>query len=185
MLVRQIGWCDDNVPEKGIAWCAAVHGVTKPQIQLSDWTELMIIQAGIKALSFYILKRVEMGWGVARAYILKFWIQGLFSFSPSTVSDALWPHGLQHAGLPCPSASPGACSGSCALSQWCRQAFLLCCPLLLVPSVFYSIRVFPMSWLFISGGQRIGASVSVLPMNIQDWFPFELTGWISLQSKGL
>ena len=65
---------------------------------------------------------------------------------------------------------------------------ILCHPLLLLPSIFPSIRVFfPMSCLFTSGGQRIGASVSasVLPMNIQGWFPLGLTGWISLQSKGL
>ena len=56
---------------------------------------------------------------------------------------------------------------------------IVCCPLLLLPSVFPSIRVFPMSWLFVSGGQRIGvlASASVLPMNIQDWFPLGLTDW--------
>ena len=63
---------------------------------------------------------------------------------------------------------------------------ILCCPLLL-PSIFPSIRVFPVSWFFASGGQSIGvsASTSVLPMNIQDWFPLGLTGWISLQSTGL
>ena len=63
----------------------------------------------------------------------------------------------------------------------------LCCPLLLLPSIFPSIRVFPKSWLFTSGGQSIGASasVSVLPMNIQDSFPLGLIFWISLQSKGL
>ena len=64
---------------------------------------------------------------------------------------------------------------------------LLCCPLLLMPSMFPSIRVFfPFSQLFMSGGQSIGVSASlVLPMNIQDWFPLEWTGLISLQSKGL
>ena len=63
---------------------------------------------------------------------------------------------------------------------------ILCCPLLL-PSIFPSIRAFPMSQFFTSGGQSTGvsASVSVLPMNIRDWFPLQLTGWISLQSKGL
>ena len=63
-----------------------------------------------------------------------------------------------------------------------------CCPLLLLPSIFPSIRVFfPASQFFASGGQSIGVSVSasVLPMNIQDWFPLGLTGWVSLQSKGL
>ena len=60
-------------------------------------------------------------------------------------------------------------------------------PHLLLPSIFPSIRIFPMSQFFASGGQSIGvsASASVLPMNIQDWAPLGLTGWISLQSKRL
>ena len=64
---------------------------------------------------------------------------------------------------------------------------ILCHPLFLLPSIFPSIRSFPMNRLFASGGQSIGASASasVLPMNTQDWFPWGLTGWISLQSKGL
>ena len=64
---------------------------------------------------------------------------------------------------------------------------ILCCPLLFLPSIFPSIRVFPISQLFASGGQRIGVSTSesVFPMNIQDLFPLRLTGLISLQSKGL
>ena len=64
---------------------------------------------------------------------------------------------------------------------------ILCCSLLLLPSIFPKSGSFPMSQFFTSGGQRIGvsASLSVFPMNIQDWFPLELTGWISLHSKGL
>ena len=64
---------------------------------------------------------------------------------------------------------------------------LLCCPLLLPPSIFHSIRSFPTSQFFASGGQSIGASAlaSVLPMNTQDWFPLEWTGLLSLPSKGL
>ena len=62
---------------------------------------------------------------------------------------------------------------------------VLSCPLLLLPSIFPSIKVFSSDWLFASGGQSIGASASVLPMNIQDWFPLALTGLISWQSKGL
>ena len=63
---------------------------------------------------------------------------------------------------------------------------ILCCPLLLLPSIFPSIRVFSNEFqLFTSGGQSIGTSASVLPVNIQDLFPLELTGLISLQSKGL
>ena len=64
---------------------------------------------------------------------------------------------------------------------------ILCCPLLLLPSIFPSIRAFPMSQFFTSGGQRIGASASasVLPIYIQDLFPLKLTSLISLQCKGL
>ena len=64
---------------------------------------------------------------------------------------------------------------------------ILCCPLLLLPSIFPASGSFPVSRLFTSGGQSIGASAlaSVLPVNIQDWFPLGLTGLISLQSKGL
>ena len=63
---------------------------------------------------------------------------------------------------------------------------ILCCPLVFPPLIFPSIRSFPVSQLFASGGQSIGvsASASVLPMNIQDWFPLGWTGWISLQSRG-
>ena len=64
---------------------------------------------------------------------------------------------------------------------------ILCRPLLLLPSIFPSIRSFPMSQFFTSGGQNIGASASasVLPKDIQDWFPLGWTGWISFLSKGL
>ena len=74
--------------------------------------------------------------------------------------------------------------------HWVGDAIQPCHPLsslLLPPSIFPSIRSFPMSQFFASGGQSIGVSgsTSVLPMNIQDWFPLGLTGWISLLSKGL
>ena len=104
------------------------------------------------------------------------------------MSDSLWTHGLQHARPPCPSPTPGVHPNPCPLSQWLpSNHIILCCPLLLLPSIFPSIRVFPMSQPFTSGGQRIGvsASTSVLPMNTQDWYPLGWTGWISLQSKGL
>ena len=81
---------------------------------------------------------------------------------------------------------PGACLNSCPLNQWCHPTissslthFFSCL------QSFPASVSFPMSWLFASGGQSIGASGSVLPMNIQDWFPLGWTGWISLQSKGL
>ena len=93
------------------------------------------------------------------------------------MSDSLWPHGPQHVRLPCPSPTPGAYSNSCPLSRWCH------------PTISFSVipfssclRSFPASWsfpvsqFFVSGGQSIGVSTSasVLPVNIQDWFPL---GW--------
>ena len=95
---------------------------------------------------------------------------------------------LRHARLPCPSPTPRACSNSCPSSWWCPFNHLtLCCPFLLLPSILPASGSFPISQFFASGGQSIGvsASASVLPMNIQDWFPLGLTSWISLQSKGL
>ena len=89
---------------------------------------------------------------------------------------------------PCPSPSPGVCSNSCPLSRWC------------LPNISSSVapfssylqslpasEFFPMSQFFASDGQsiRASASASVLPVNIQDWFPLGLTNWISLQFKGL
>ena len=107
------------------------------------------------------------------------------SLSPA---DSLRPHGLQHTRLPCPSLSPGICSNSFPSSWWCHPTisssvvpFSSClqfCP---------ASRSFPVSQLFTSGDQNIGASASasVLPMNIQGWFPSGLAGLISLLSRGL
>ena len=89
--------------------------------------------------------------------------------------------------LPCPSPSPGVCSNSCPLSQWHHPTISSCHPLLLLPSIFPSFRVFSVSQLFASGGQSIRASTSasVLPVNIQGWFPLGMTGLISSKFKGL
>ena len=109
-------------------------------------------------------------------------------FSLSVVSNSLWPHGLQHARLPCPSPTPGTCSNSCPLSQWCHPTISpSVVPFSSCPQSFPALGSFQMSQFFTSGGQSIGvsASVSVPPMNIQYWFPLGWTGWISLQSKGL
>ena len=106
-------------------------------------------------------------------------------FSCSVTSDSLWPHGLQLARFPCSSPSPGACSNSCPLSRWRHPTISSS----VVPFSFCLLSFpasgsFLMSQLFTSGGQSIGASPSVLPMNSQDWFPLGWTGWISLQSQG-
>ena len=109
-------------------------------------------------------------------------------FSRSVVSDSLWPHGPQHARPPCPSPTPGVYSNSCPSRQWCHPTISSSVvPFSSCLQSFPASGSFQMSQLFASGGQSIGisASTSVLPMNIQDWFPLGWTGWISLQSKGL
>ena len=104
------------------------------------------------------------------------------------MSDSLQPHGLQHTRLPCPTPTPGACPNSCASTRWCHPTISSSVfPFSSCLQSFPTSGSFQMSQFFASGGQSIGvsASESVLPMNIQDWFPLELTGWISLQSKEL
>ena len=127
-------------------------------------------------------------------------IQGLYvkkclkvQLSHLVISASLQPHGLQHARLPCPSSTPRACSNSCPSSPWCISSSVS----ILYPTIssvipfssclkcFPASGYFPMSQFFASGGQSIGVSASVLPMNTQDWSPLGWTGWISLQSKGL
>ena len=112
--------------------------------------------------------------------------KGTIQFSCSVVSNSLWSHGLHHTRLPCPSPPPRDCSNSCPSSQWCHPTissrvvpFSSCLP------SFPASGSFPMSQPFTSGSQSMGASVSVLPMNIQVWFLLWLAGLISLQSKGL
>ena len=109
-------------------------------------------------------------------------------FSCSVMSDSLWPPGLQHARLPCPSPTPRAYSNSCPLSRWCHPTISSSVvPFSSLLQSFPASGSFPMSQFFaLGGGQSIGvsASASVLSMNIQDWFPSGLTGLISLQSKG-
>ena len=102
------------------------------------------------------------------------------------MADPLWARGLQHTRLCCPSLSPRIYSNSCQLSQWCHPTisssvapcFSSC------PQSFPELGSFPISLLFILGGQSIGTSASVLPMNIQGWFLLVLIGLISLPSKG-
>ena len=96
----------------------------------------------------------------------------------SVVSNSLQPHGLQHARLPCPSPTPGAYSNSCPLSQWCHPNISSSVvPFSSCPQSFPASWSFQMSQFFASGGQSIGvsASASILPINIQNWFPLVLT----------
>ena len=94
------------------------------------------------------------------------------------MSDSLWPGELQHFRLPCPSLSPWAFSNSFLLSQWCQPTISSSVtPLSSCPQSFPALGSFPMSRFFISGGQSIAASVSILPVSIQDWFPLGWTAW--------
>ena len=103
------------------------------------------------------------------------------------MSYSLQPHGLQHTRLPCLSLSSRVCSNSWPLSRWCHPIISPSIVPFSCPQSFPESGSFPMSQFFTSGGQSIevSASVSVLPVIIQDWFPLGWTGWISLQSKGL
>ena len=109
-------------------------------------------------------------------------------FSPSVISNYLWPHGLQHTRISCPPPTPRAYSNSCPSSRWCHPAISSSViPFSSCLQTFPASESFPVSQFFTSGGQRIGISpsASVLPMNIQDWFPLWWICWITLQSKGL
>ena len=129
----------------------------------------------------FLKNKLSLFMGDGRIYI------ALVQFSSvAQCFPTLQSHGLQHAKLPLPI--PGACSNSCPSSQWrhptISSSVITFSSCLLT---FPSSRSFLMSQFFASGGQSIGTSVlaSVLPMNTQEWFPLRLTGWISLQSKGL
>ena len=109
-------------------------------------------------------------------------------FSRSVVSDSLRPHGLQHTRLPCPLPTPTAYSNSCPLSLWCHPTIASSVvPFCSHLQSFPASRSFQMTQFFASGGSKYWSFsfTSVLPMNIQDWFPLGFTGLLSLQSKGL
>ena len=104
------------------------------------------------------------------------------------MSHSLRPHGLQHTRAPCPSPTPGVYSNPCSLSRWCHPTISSSVsPFYSHLQSFQPSGSFSRSQFFTSGGQSIGLSPSatVLPMNIQDWYPLGWTGWISLQAKGL
>ena len=115
-------------------------------------------------------------------------MKGSIQFSRSVVSDSLQPHESQHTRPPFTSLSPRVYPNSRPSSRWCHPAISSSVvPFPSCPQSFPASKSFPMSQLFTWGGQTIGvsASISVLPMNTQEWSPLGWTGWISLQSKGL
>ena len=110
----------------------------------------------------------------------------LLLFRHSVISDPLQPHGWQHARFPCPLPSPRACSNSCPSSRRCHPIISSS----VIPSSsslqsFLAPGSFLRSQFCASSGQSIGdsASISVLPVNIQDWFPIGLTGLISMSPR--
>ena len=112
---------------------------------------------------------------------MRAFIWASFQVSLTIVSNSLWPCGLQHTRLPCPSPTPGVLPNSCPLSQWRHPTISTSVvPFSSCPQSSPALGSFLRSQFFTSGSQRIGASTSasVLPMNIQDWFPLWLTGWI-------
>ena len=114
-------------------------------------------------------------------------IWGSVQFSHSVVSDSSWPHESQHVRPPYPSPTPGVQSNPCPSSRWCHPAISSSVvPFSSCPQSLPASEPFPMSQLFIWGGQSIvvSALASVLPKNTQDWSPLGWIGWISLQSKG-
>ena len=129
----------------------------------------------LKGSTFQIFKSIT----ISRASV---------QFSHSVVSNSLWPHELQHARPPYPSLTPRIYPNPCPLSQWCHPTISSAdVPFSSCPQSFPALAFFQMSQFFASGGQSIGASasISVLPVNTQDWSPLGWTGWIFLQSKGL
>ena len=142
------------------------------EIIISHWVIVSIIERDL------YLAHSNCSWNVQFSSV---------QFSHSVVWDSLWPHESQHDRPPCPWPTSGVHSDSRRSSQWCHPAISSSViPFSSHLQSFPASGSFPMSHFFASGGQRTGASASasVLPMNIQDWFPLGWTDWISLQSKG-
>ena len=117
-----------------------------------------------------------------------FFKKGNQFYSVAQLCLTLWPHGLQHARLSCLSPTPRVYPNSYPLSRWCHPIISSSVvPFSFCLQSFPASGSFQMSQFLTSGGQIIGVSTSasILPMNIQDWFPLGWTGWISLLSKGL
>ena len=101
------------------------------------------------------------------------------------MSNSLWPHGLQHAMIICPLLYPRVCSNLCPLSQWYYPTTSFSVTFFSCLQSYPASEPLPMSQLCPSGGQSVGASASVLPMNIQGWFPLGLTDLIPFLPNGI
>ena len=143
------------------------------------WWCILLFFSGLQIL--YGLNGGFWQWSVKSNFVSP--SSGLLLFGCSVMFNYLWPCELQHARLLCPAPSPGACSNTCPLSQWCHPTILSSViPFSSCLLFFPASGSFPMSQLFTSGSQSIRNSASVLPMSIHGWFPLGLTGLLSLQS---
>ena len=134
-------------------------------------------------LQFTGSQRVRHDWVTKPCFFLFFLYIFFSQFSRSVMSNSFRPHGLQHTRLPCSSPSPRACSNSCPLSWWCHPTISSSVVPFSCPQSFPPSGSFPTSQFFASGDWSIGASASasVLPMNIQDWFPLGFRiDWLDL-----
>ena len=178
--------CLENSMDRG-AWWATVHRVTKSQTWLSDFHFPFHYTCTYAYICFNHWVTGEAHMCVCMCVCIYIYIY-IYMFSSVAQSYlTLQLHELQHARLPCPSPTPGAYSNSHPSHQWCHPTISSSViPFSSCPQSFPASGSFPMSRFFESGGQSIGVSalISVLPMNIQDWFPLGWTGWVSLQSKG-
>ena len=157
---------------------SSIHGIF--QARVLEWTAIFFSRGSYRprdqARVSHIVGRGFTVWATKK-YIHICSVQ----FSHSVISDSLQPHGLQHARPPCPSSTPGVYSNSCPLSQWCHPTISSSVvPFSSCLQSFPASGSFPLSQFFASGGQsiEISALTSVLPMNIQDWFPLGWTGFL-------
>ena len=144
-----------------------------------------MVNFDFQILTLLLIHGINLSWWCCIVIFIYNWTQ--FS-SVAQSYPTLRSHGLQHARLPCPSPTPGACSNSCPSRQWCHPTISSSVvPFSSCLQSFPATGSFQMSQLFASRGQSIGvsASTSALPMNTQDWSPLGWSGWISLQCKGL
>ena len=153
------------------------EGNTRPPYLPASWEICLQVKKQQLKPDMYTTDWFKIGTGVCQGCILS----PCFTQSCPTLCD---PHGLHHARLPCPSPNPWACSSSSLLIRWCHSTISSS----IIP--FSCLQSFPASGYFpwVSSSHRsigVSASASILPMNIQDWFPLGWTAWISLQSKGL
>ena len=168
-------WCHPTISSSVVSFSSRLQSFPASS---SSHQVAKVLEFQLQYQSFQWIFRTNFLWSMS----------ALSQLSRSVVSSSLPSHGPQHARLPCPSLTPGICSNSYPLSQWCHPTISSSVvPFSSCLQSFSESGSFPMSRFFASGGQSTGvsASVSVLPMNIQGWFPPGLTGLISLLSKSL